>query len=30
MPTGIFGLLWVAIGIPGYVYWNLKKRNADR
>jgi APA family basic amino acid/polyamine antiporter len=28
--NSLMGLLWVAIGIPGYIYWSLKKRKADR
>ena len=24
--NSLMGLVWVAIGIPGYIYWNLKKR----
>jgi len=27
--NSLMGLLWVAIGIPGYIYWSLKKRNSD-
>ena len=28
--NSLMGLLWVAIGIPGYIYWSLKKRKAVR
>ncbi len=28
--NSLMGLLWVAIGIPGYIYWSQKKRKAVR
>jgi APA family basic amino acid/polyamine antiporter len=28
--NSLMGLLWVAIGVPGYIYWSLKKREAGR
>jgi hypothetical protein len=24
--NSLMGLVWVAIGIPGYIYWSLKQK----